>query len=63
MSIENELQINIMRVAEGHIDLFRNLTEIKGNIELMNGKMEMNDLYIRHHDSEIKKLKSNQCIA
>lgn len=58
MTMENELQVNIMRVAEGHIDLSRNLAEIKRDIELLNGKMEMNDLFIPHHDSEIKKLKA-----
>lgn len=58
MTIENEMQVNIMRIAEGHIDLSRNLAEIKRNVELLDGKMEMNDLYIRHHDSEIKKLKA-----
>lgn len=58
MTIENEMQVNIMRVAEGHIDLSRNLAEIKRSVELLDGKMEINDLFIRHHDSEIKKLKA-----
>lgn len=58
LTIENELQPNIMRVAEGHIDLFRNLSDVKSAIELVNSKLEMNDLFIRHHDSEIKKLKA-----
>ena len=57
MTIENEMQVNIMRVAEGHVDLSRNLAEVKRCIELLDGKMEVNDLFIRHHDSEIKKLK------
>lgn len=56
ISIETELIPNIQRVAEGHVDLFRNLSDVKSTLEVMNGKLEMNDIYIRHHDAEIKKL-------
>lgn len=57
MTIENEIQPNIMRVAEGHIDLYRNLKDVKGTLEMIDGKIEMYDLNIKHHESEIKKLK------
>lgn len=57
MTIENELQPNIMRVAEGHIDLYRNLKDVKGTLEMIDGKIEMYDLNMKHYDNEIKKLK------
>lgn len=56
MTLENEVTVNIMRVAEGHLDLSRNLGEVKRSFESLDRKMEMNDIFIRHHDSEIKKL-------
>lgn len=55
---ENELQVNIRRVVEGHVDLYRNTSQIKTSIELMQSKLEMNEIFITHHDSEIKKLKA-----
>lgn len=52
--LENEIRPNIMRVAEGHIDLKRKLDEA---LEISN-EMEKLDLKVNYHDIEIRNLKA-----
>lgn len=57
LDVENEVKPNIMRVAEGHLDLSRKLNE---NIKLssdIQAQLESYDLVMKHHDNEISKLK------
>lgn len=54
---DNELQVNIRRVVEGNVDLYRNTSQIKTSIGLMQSKLDMNEIFITHHDTETKKLK------
>jgi len=57
LDIENEIKPNIRRVAEGHLDLSRKLNE---NIKMtadVKDSLESYDLYIKHHENEISKLK------
>lgn len=54
--IENELRVNIKRVAEGHLDLSRRLDEyIKLSHEIKD-KQELQDIYINMHSSKLAKL-------
>lgn len=51
--LENEIRVNIQRVAEGHLDLARNLHEaMKPSNEL-----ETLALKVTMHDSEIREIK------
>ena len=51
--LENEIRVNIQRVAEGHLDIARNLYEaVKPSNEL-----EMLSLKVTMHDSEIPEIK------
>ena len=53
LSIENEIRVNIQRVAEGHFDLSRKLNEC---IELSNdvkARQVIQDIYINMHNSKI----------
>lgn len=51
--LENEIRVNIQRVAEGHLDIARNLHEaVKPSNEL-----EMLSLKVTMHDSEIPEIK------
>ncbi len=53
LTIENELRTNIMRVAEGHLDLSRNLHEaMKPNNEI-----EMLGIKVRMLEADVKELK------
>jgi chromosome segregation ATPase len=52
--LENEIRVNIQRVAEGHLDLSRNLHDaMKPSSE-----MEMLSIKVRWLESEVKELKS-----
>jgi len=55
--IENEIQPNIMRIAEGHLDLNRKLNESIKVANDVKNNLETYDLYIKHHESEISRLK------
>ena len=60
LTIENEIRVNIQRVAEGHLDLSRNLHEC---IELSNdvkNRQEIQDVYINMHNSKIRALEACQ---
>ena len=53
LTLENEIRTNIMRVAEGHLDLSRNLKEaIKSNNEF-----EMLTIKVNILESEVEELK------
>lgn len=53
LTLENEVRTNIMRVAEGHLDLSRNLKEaIKSNNEF-----EMLTIKVNILESEVEELK------
>ena len=52
LMVENEIRVNIQRVAEGHLDLSRKL-----NIKLSNDvrdKQEIQDIYINMHNTRLK---------
>lgn len=56
LTLENETNKNIMVVAEGHIDLSRKLDEAIKLSNSINSKMEMQQLYINKHESDINKI-------
>ncbi len=53
MTIENEIRVNIQRVAEGHLDLSRNLRDAMrpGN------EVEMLAIRVRRLETDVKVLK------
>ena len=54
LTLENEIRVNIQRVAEGHLDLSRNLHEaMKPNNEL-----EMLAIKVRMLETDIRELKA-----
>ena len=54
LTLENEIRVNIQRVAEGHLDLSRNLHEaIKPNNEL-----EMLAIKVRMLETDVRELKA-----
>ncbi len=56
LTIENEIRVNIQRVAEGHLDLSRKLNEsIKLSSDIKD-KQEIQDIYINMHNSKLKAL-------
>ena len=60
LTIENEICVNIQRVAEGHLDLSRNLNEC---IKLSNDvktRQVVQDIYINMHNSKIRTLEACQ---
>ena len=53
LTLENEIRVNIKRVAEGHLDLSRNLHEaMKPNSEI-----EMLEIKVNMLESDVKELK------
>ena len=52
--IENEIQPNIMRVAEGHLDLSRKLDDYIKIVSDVQAKQEVQDIYIKMHDVKLK---------
>ena len=60
LTIENEIRVNIQRVAEGHLDLSRRLNEC---IELSNdvkARQVIQGIYINMHNSKIRTLEACQ---
>lgn len=56
ITVENEIRVNIQRVAEGHLNLSRKLNE---SIRLSNDvkdRQEIQDIYINMHDNKLKAL-------
>lgn len=54
--IENEIRVNIQRVAEGHLDLSRKLNECIRLSNDIKDKQEIQDIYINMHNSKLKAL-------
>ncbi len=52
--IENEIQPNIMRIAEGHLDLSRKLDDYIKIVSDVQAKQEVQDIYIKMHDAKLK---------
>lgn len=52
--IENEIQPNIMRVTEGHLDLSRKLDDYIKIVSDVQAKQEVQDIYIKMHDVKLK---------
>ncbi len=56
LTLENEIRVNIIRVAEGHLDLSRKLDDyIKLSNEIKD-KQEITDIYIKMHDNKLRAL-------
>ena len=53
LTLENEIRVNIQRVAEGHLDLSRNLKEATKS----NNEFEMLTIKVNILESEIRELK------
>ncbi|MEG1848397.1 MAG: hypothetical protein RRX92_09195 [Lachnospiraceae bacterium] len=56
LTIENEIRVNIQRVAEGHLDLSRNLHEAVKLASDIKAKQEMQDIYLNIHETKLKAL-------
>lgn len=56
LTIENEIRVNIQRVAEGHLDLSRKLNECIKLSSDIKAKQEMQDIYINMHENKLKTL-------
>ena len=60
LTIENEIRVNIQRVAEGHLDLSRNLNECIKLSNDVKARQVMQDIYINMHNSKIRTLEACQ---
>ena len=58
LTIENEIRVNIQRVAEGHLDLFRNLNECIKLSNDVKDRQEIQDMYINMHNNKIRTLEA-----
>lgn len=56
LTIENEIRVNIQRVAEGHLDLSRYLNECIRLSNDIKDKQEIQDIYINMHNNKLKAL-------
>ncbi len=56
ITIENEIRVNIQRVAEGHLDLSRKLNECIKLSSDIKDKQELQDIYINMHNNKLKAL-------
>lgn len=54
--IENEIRVNIQRVAEGHLDLYSNLNDCIQISNAIKAKQEMQDIFINMHDNKLRAL-------
>ncbi len=54
--VENEIRVNIQRVAEGHFGLSRKLNECIKLSSDIKDKQEIKDIYVNMHDSKLKVL-------
>lgn len=52
--IENEIRVNIQRVAEGHLDLSRKLNECIRIANDVKDKQEMQDIFINMHNTKLQ---------
>ena len=60
LTLENEIRVNIQRVAEGHLDLSRNLNECIKLSNDVKDRQEIQDIYINMHNSKIRTLEACQ---
>ncbi|MCM1088206.1 MAG: hypothetical protein NC419_08620 [Muribaculaceae bacterium] len=52
--LENEIRVNIQRVAEGHLDLSRSLNKcVRLSNEVKNSQV-VQDIYINKHEAKLK---------
>lgn len=56
LTLENEISVNIRRVAEGHLDLSRNLHECVKLASVIKSKQEIQDIFIATHNNKLKML-------
>ncbi len=56
LTLENEISVNIRRVAEGHLDLSRNLHECVKLASDIKSKQEIQDIFIATHNNKLKML-------
>ncbi len=54
LMVENEIRVNIQRVAEGHLDLSRKLNECIKLSNDVRDKQEIQDIYINMHNTRLK---------
>lgn len=59
LTLENEIRVNIVRVAEGHLDLSRKLDEYISLSHKIKDKQEINDIYINMHTNKLRALSSS----
>lgn len=55
-TLENETNVNIKRIAEGHLDLSRKLNEAIKISSDIQAKQELQDIYINMHENKLKVL-------
>lgn len=58
LTVENEIRVNIQKVAEGHLDLSRKLNECIKLSSDIKAKQELQDIYINinMYNSKLKAL-------
>ena len=56
LTVENEIRVNIQRVAEGHLDLSRKLNECIRISSDIKDKQEIQDIYINMHNNKLMAL-------
>ena len=56
LTVENEIRVNIQRIAEGHLDLSRKLNECIKISNDVKDRQEIQDIYINMHNSKLKAL-------
>ncbi len=56
LTLEDEIRVNIQRIAEGHLDLSRKLNECIKLSSDIKDKQELQDIYITMHNNKLKAL-------
>lgn len=56
LTIEDEIRVNIQRIAEWHLDLSRKLNECIKLSSDIKDKQELQDIFIRMHNNKLKAL-------
>ena len=56
LTVEDEIRVNIQRVAEGHLDLSRKLNECIKLSSDIKDKQELQDIFLRMHNNKLKAL-------
>ena len=56
LTVENEIRVNIQRIAEGHLDLSRKLNECIRISNDIKDKQEIQDIYINMHNNKLMAL-------